>query len=222
MCEKRERKGERIFLHIACFLMILILGAGCAATLNSQKKQGDRRLETADRLLIAGDYAGALKEYESAAEIFHGDMPGDRALFQMGLVLAHPDNPGRDYVSSLDCFRRLIRDFPKSDLMEEAGVWAGVINEILSRDARITGLEAALNSQKTEGVALKETYETAEEKNRILEDTIKALKKQINSLKQTVLENEEKGKRLEETVSALKDQLNALKEIDLGIESRMR
>ena len=202
--------------------MILILSAGCAATLNPQKRQGNRHLEMADKLLAGGDYAGALKEYETAAEILKGDAMGDRALFHAGLVWAHPDNSGRDYVRALDCFRRLVHDFSESDLAEEAGVWAGVINEILSRDDRITGLEATLNSQKIEIGALKESHASAEEKNRILEDTIKALKKQINSLNQTVLENEEKRKRLEETVSALRDQLNALKEIDLGIESKMR
>lgn len=199
-----------------------MLSAGCAATLNSQKRQGNRHLDLADKLLIGGDYAGALKEYETAGEIFEGNTPGDSALFNMGLLWAHPDNPGRDYGRSLDCFQRLIHDFPESDLMEEAGVWAGVVSELLSRDARITSLESKLNTQEIEVNALNETYATAQEKNRILEDTIKALKRQINSLKQTVLENEEKSKKLEETVTVLKDQLNALKEIDLGIESRMR
>lgn len=222
MGNKREGKGKRLFLYIACFLIIPMLIAGCAATLSSQKRQGNRHLDLADKLLSGGDYAGALKEYEAAAEILPGDAPGDRALFYMGMIWAHPDNPGRDYKSSLDCLRRLVRDFPESDLMEEAVVWTGVINELLSRDTGITDLEDTVNSQKVEIAALKDTYISAEEKNKILEDTMKALKKQIVSLKLTVEETEEKNKKLEDTVSTLKDQLNALKEIDLGIESKKR
>jgi len=222
MGNKRERKGELLFLHTACFLIILVLSTGCAATLNSQKRQGNRHLDLAEKLLSGGDYAGALKEYEAAAEILANETPGDSALFRLGLIWAHPDNPGRDYQKSIDCFRRLVRDFPGSALSEEAGVWAGVVKELLSREAGIADLEETLGSLKIEASALKEAHISAEEKNKILEDTIRALKKQISSLKQTVLEDEEKNKKLEETVSTLKEQLNALKEIDLGIESKKR
>jgi len=163
--------------------------------LNLQKReQGIDHLDLAEKLVNKGDYEGALKEDDAVVRVYPGVSPGDRALFHMGLIWAHPDNAGRDYKKALDCFQRLIKDFPGSALMEEVRVWVGAINELMLYEGRV----------------------------RDREDTISVLKKQLDALKETDTRVEQKNKDLEETVKALKKQIKALKEIDLGIEEKKR
>ena len=223
MGNKRERKGKHVFLYGAYLLIILLLIAGCGTTLNLQKRrQGNKHLNLAENLLNKGDYDAALEEYEAAASLFSGDSPGDNALLRMGLIWAHPDNPQRDYKKALECFQRLVRDFPDSSLREEAGVWSGAVNELILRGSKINELEETLNGLKIELADLKESGIRIEGKNKELEDTVKTLKRRINALKEAGIVTEERNKDLEATVYALKKQLNALKEIDLGIEEKKR
>ena len=203
MGKKRGKKGKYLFLHSACLLVILLLNAGCVTNLNYQKRQhGHKHLDLAEKLISKGDYEGALKEDEEVLRLFPGVSPGDRSLFHMGLIWAHPDNPQRNYNKALECFRQLVRDFPRSALTEEVRVWAGSINELIWREGKTKVLEETVNALKKQLNA----------KIKDFEETENALKKQLNA----------KIKNLEETVNALKKQLNALKEIDLGIEEKKR
>ena len=40
----------------------------------------------------------------------------------MGLIYAHPDNPNPDCQKSLECFQRLVKEFPKSGVRDEAEI----------------------------------------------------------------------------------------------------
>jgi tetratricopeptide (TPR) repeat protein len=172
------------------------LSAGCAAGLSSYKRQkdGNRHLDQAEKLIGKGDYEGALKEDMLAIELLSGGSPGDRALFQIGLILAYPDNPERDYNKALGYFERVAEEFPESSLKEEARVLEGAMKEILLRESRIK-----------EG-----------------EETLNALTKQLNAVKEAQTRTEGRNKGLEESVRVLKKQLNAMKEIDLGTEEKRR
>lgn len=54
----------------------------------------------------------------------------DRALFNIGLVYAHYDNPGKNYKKSLGYFTRLIKEHPDSSLLGQARMWQSVLNVI--------------------------------------------------------------------------------------------
>lgn len=167
MGKKRAEKGKRLFLHGACLLAILLLSAGCVTTLNFQKRwQGHEHLDVAEKLMIKGDFEGALKEDEEVVKLFPGVSPGDSALFHMGLIRAHPDNPQRDYKKALECFRRLDRDFPRSALKEKARVWIGAIDELTRRESRIKDLEKTVSALENRLKALKEIDINVEEKKR--------------------------------------------------------
>ena len=167
MGKKRAEKGKRLFLHATCLLAILLLSAGCVTTLNFQKRwQGHEHLDVAEKLMIKGDYEGALKEDEEVVRLFPGVSPGDCALFHMGLIRAHPDNPQRDYKKALECFRRLVRDFPRSALEEKARVWIGAIDELTRRGSRIKDLEKTVSALENRLKALKEIDINVEEKKR--------------------------------------------------------
>jgi tetratricopeptide (TPR) repeat protein len=156
----------------------------------------------AEKLISKGDYEGALKEDDEVIRLFPEVSPGDSALFHKGLIWAHPDNPQRNYQKALECFQRLVRDFPQNALIEEVSVWIGAINELIWCEDKIKDLEETVNVSKKQLNA----------KDKELEKTVSALKKELNA----------KTKDLEETIATLKEQLNALKEIDIGIEEKKR
>lgn len=167
MGKKRAEKGKRIFLHGACLLAILLLSIGCATALKFQERwQGHEHLKTAEKFVIRGNYEKALKEDKKALRLFSKVTPGDRALFHMGLIWTHPDNHQKDYKKALECFRRLVRDFPRSALKEKARVWIGAIDELTLRESKIKDLEEAVSALKKRLNALKEIDISVEEKKR--------------------------------------------------------
>jgi tetratricopeptide (TPR) repeat protein len=82
------------------------------------------------KLFSEGKYREVLDENSVLLE-----MPGkspfrDRALFNMGLVYAHQDNPDKDYAKSLSYFTKLINEYPDSPLAVQASIWQNVLNVI--------------------------------------------------------------------------------------------
>jgi len=210
MGKKQEGKGKRLFLYSACLLTLLLLTAGCAGGLKSYKRQkdGNKHLEQAEKLFAQSDYEGAMKEDVSALDLLSGGTSGNKALFHMGLIWAHPDNPERDYSKALGYFQQVSNDFPINSLTREARVFEGAMKEVLLLQDRIKADEekvTALNKQLNEG-----------------EEKVNVLTKQLNTAKEAQVRIEEKNKGLEESVRALKKQLNAMKEIDLGTEEKRR
>lgn len=167
MGKKRRKNGKHLFLHGACLLAVLLLSAGCATISDFQRKyQEDKHLQPADNLAIKGDYEGALKAYEDVVKLFAVDSPGDKALFRMGLIWAHPDNPERDVEKALKYFQQLPRDFPRSPLKRQASLWVSTINELIRHEDRVQELEEAVKSLNNRLNALKEIDIGIEEKKR--------------------------------------------------------
>lgn len=146
---KRARKGKRLFLYPSCILAIFLLLTGCALTSDLKKIwQGQGHLKTAEKFVVRGDYEKALKEYEAASRLFPKVTPGDRAVFNMGLIWTHPDNPKRDCKKSAMYFQQVIRDFPDSRLSKEARIWIYAIDELISCESKIKTLEKSVDCLK--------------------------------------------------------------------------
>jgi TolA-binding protein len=47
----------------------------------------------------------------------------------MGLIYASVENPRRDVGKAVHFFRKVLTDYPRSPLAEEARVWTGVLQE---------------------------------------------------------------------------------------------
>ena len=100
------RGGARGLSFPAWALLAALLLCGCSLS------RAGAPLEEADGLFIRGDCEASLREYEKIRE--NHPQAGDRALFEMGIIHAHPGNDRRDYAKALDCFEKLIRDYPAS------------------------------------------------------------------------------------------------------------
>lgn len=100
-----------------------------------QKKRNNRlasnvRLLRGQKFLLNGEYEKALKENRRVLEMSVKSPLRDRALFNIGLVYAHYDNPGKNYKKSLGYFTRLIKEHPDSSLLGQARMWQSVLNVI--------------------------------------------------------------------------------------------
>jgi TolA-binding protein len=78
----------------------------------------------------AGDFEGALRLGEEALEQDPAAGLADAAVFDLALLSVHYGNPKKDYRKALSLFRRLVKDYPHSQLVDEARIWIGVLESI--------------------------------------------------------------------------------------------
>jgi outer membrane protein assembly factor BamD (BamD/ComL family) len=86
-------------------------------------------LTRSQRLLALGNYEGAVGENQKILSLPDPRSSKDEALFNLGLIYAHFGNPQRDLEKSLDFFKRLIKNYPKSPLVEQAKILVGTLEE---------------------------------------------------------------------------------------------
>ena len=189
----RERiwKGKHLFLYLTCGVTILSGIAGCVHFPNQWK--GEKHLAIARTLMAKGDYEASLKENEEVASLFPRTL-GDRALYQMGLVYIHPENPNRDYYKSLECFQTIIKEYPESITEGEAIIWIAFLEKTVNNEKKIDELNEEIN---------------------LLENTIQTKMKRIRNLRSRIDVLRAQKKNLE-------SQIERLKEIDIGIEEKKR
>ena len=56
--------------------------------------------------------------------------PADEALYNLGLIYAHVNNPAKDFKKSQIYFQQLTGQFPDSELAEEAQIWLGLLETL--------------------------------------------------------------------------------------------
>jgi tetratricopeptide (TPR) repeat protein len=133
---------------------------------NEKSKEIDKKIEEweqarepfllSQKLVAEGNYEGALKENQRILSLSGQNPPGDEALFNIGLIHAHPGNTKKDYGKSLTFFRRLIKEYPQSSCFEQAKIWAGILqdNEKLSRS--IEELSQVIEKSKQVDIEIEE------------------------------------------------------------------
>lgn len=93
------------------------------------------RLDRGKQLLLQGDYSAAAEAFSSVYEKPSASEDHRReALFQLGLVYSELMNPKKDLRRAYGYFETLVRDYPKSDLVDEATRRMETIESLLERD----------------------------------------------------------------------------------------
>lgn len=109
--------------------MILVM-SGCATVQGIRDRQiAKEHLNRGEGYLSIHDFQKSLRESELALSLTVGRSPGDEAVFLAALVYAHRDNPERNYKDAIRYFQKLIEEYPESPLVDEAGIWIGVLND---------------------------------------------------------------------------------------------
>ena len=150
-----KRTGQRKQICLCLALLIPISLAACTFSKTTDTKvvgtsffstragSARQHLVNAQKFLAQGDYANALKENQQVLTLVGNNAPADEALFFIGLIYADPENPTRDIGKSIPLFRRLIKEHPKSLLVEQAKTTVRLLldNEKLNRSMKQLNLD---------------------------------------------------------------------------------
>lgn len=78
-------------------------------------------------LLAQGYWEGAFSENQMIVTTFRGKSLAAEALFMMGLIQLHPDNPNRDIGKGLESMKKVVKDYPNSYFGQYAKAWIGIL-----------------------------------------------------------------------------------------------
>lgn len=127
MGEKRTRTWERFYVFLV-FLITIV--CGCATITDFENHYTARdHLDRSELFFGQENFGRALQESEEALTLSPKKSPGDNALFMMGLIFAHHNNPEKSYEKAVGFFERLIVEFPESALKEQSEMWVTVLTE---------------------------------------------------------------------------------------------
>ncbi len=162
MDKKQSRIGLHFYNFFACMVMTPLLICGC-----SQGFLAGPTFREANDFFSQGNYQTSLRIYEQII----GEYPaaGDKALFEMGVIYSYPDNEQKDYQKSLECFQRLLKDYPDSQYRQNSAEMISYLNNVSIRDKRIftqqkqiVSLEQELKCKTNEIITLQKKIEELE------------------------------------------------------------
>ena len=94
-----------------------------------EPKENRELVPRTQTLLAQGDFEGAMRENQKILALSLRRSPEDEALFNLGVLYAHSGNSKKDYEKSLEFFRRVVSEHPRSPFVQQAKAWIGVLEE---------------------------------------------------------------------------------------------
>ena len=156
-------------------LMASMLLSGCSHF--NDGRQLKTTFAEANELFHQGSYAASLDKYSEITEKYPAK--ADRALFEMGFIHAHPKNPQKDYQKALECFQKLIKDYPVSEYRQNSEMMIFNIRNVALKDTTIAAqqvqietLQHKVQGKENEIVTLQKSIEAFEKKIEALEKKI--------------------------------------------------
>lgn len=160
------------FKFCICLILAPMLLSGCSH-FNDGRRVNTTFAEAND-LFHQGSYTPSLDKYSEIIEKYPAK--ADRALFEMGILHAHPKNQQKDYQKSLECFQKLIKDYPGSEYRQNSEMMIFNITNVALKDTTIAAqqvqietLQHKVQGKEIEIVTLQKTIEAFEKKIEALE-----------------------------------------------------
>lgn len=160
------------FKFCICLLMAPMLLSGCSHF--NDGRQVKTTFAEANDLFHQGSYTASLEKYSGIIDKYPAT--ADRALFEMGIIYAHPKNEQKDYQKSLECFQKLVKDYPGSEYRQNSEMMIFNIRNVALKDTTIAAqqmqidtLQHKVQGKENEIVTLQKTIEAFEKKIEALE-----------------------------------------------------
>jgi vacuolar-type H+-ATPase subunit I/STV1 len=186
--------------------MLTCLLVGCLYP--PERWKTEEHLATANYYLGRGNFSASLRESRAVLNLYP-QLLGDRALFQIGLVYSHPENPERDFTKAREAFRALANRYPESPLKPQAEMWIMVLR----------------NLQDMKSVLSAKNKELARVKNQLRDQLkkVKKLQKKKRKISETKEDHYEKAiEAKDRQIKELEENMDQLKEVDIIIEEKKR
>jgi tetratricopeptide (TPR) repeat protein len=206
----RERTPAGKFVCFCAAGLIFFFLSSCSTTKkeftwSSRQEVSPQRTQTqenpafeeilrAKRLFNLGDYAGSLEETQKILSRSSKDDSRDQALFYMGLIYAHVENPQRDLGKALYSFKAMLQEYPQSPLAGEAKVLVGVLQE----------------NEK-----LSQVIQKGKQKNEELSQAVQKFKQENEELSQAVQKFKQENEKLTQVIQKFK-------QVDIDVEEKKR
>lgn len=135
-----------------------------------------------------GKYEASLSRYRRIVE--KHPTAADRVLFEMGIIYAHPRNEKKDYRKSLECFQKIVKDYPDSEYRRDSQMMIFQIHNVINKDKIIAAQKTQIKtsfqgvkSRENEIITLHEKIETLEGQIETREEQIETLEQKIFALR---------------------------------------
>jgi len=180
--------------------------------------QGRQDLRQAEVLMGSGAYEDSMDESLKVLKD-HPMTLGAEALFQLGLLYAHPENPRADRGQAVDSFERILREYPLSRRKEEARLWLLTLQnrgvEVKELQWKVNLLEEAAQERENSVVLMQ--GEINERDGRLRE-----AERKLEAKEKALMEAQKMVDQLNSRVAELEAQLTKFKDVDLTIEQKRR
>ena len=178
--------GKYLRLFVVCIMITPILICSCNRFNEGHQVRSISR--EANDFFNQGNYEASLSKYEQLIEK-HPEL-ADRVLFEVGIIYAHPRNEKKDYQKSLECFQKIVKDYPDSEYRRDSQMMIFQIHNVINKDKIIatqqTQIETSwqgIKSRENEIITLQEKIETLEEHIETSEEHIETLEQKIFALR---------------------------------------
>jgi len=153
MGEKQDRRRKYIYLFFACIIITPVLLSGCFRFYEELITRTD--FEQAADWTSQENFQEAANKYEQIAALH--PRVGDEVHFQMGMIYVSPQNQNKDYKKAMECFQRVVSNYPESRYRRDSELLISLINEISTRDNKV-------NTQRRQIDSLEQKIEEIEKK----------------------------------------------------------
>jgi murein L,D-transpeptidase YafK len=164
--------------------MAPMLISGCSHFTNG--RQVKTTFAEANVLFHQGSHTASLDKYSEIIEKY--PEKADRALFEMGIIHAHPKNQQNDYQKSLECFQKIVKDYPGSEYRQNSEMMIFNIRNVALKDATIAAqqvqietLQQKIQGKENEIVTLQKTIGAFDKTIEAFEKTIGAFEKKMEA-----------------------------------------
>jgi tetratricopeptide (TPR) repeat protein len=197
MGKKQSWRRKHLYFFIAFIIITQTLVIGCTHLYEKSMPETDFR--KANYFMEQGDYVLSILKYEQILASY--PLAGDRSLFEMGIIYASPGNQQKDYQKSLECFHRLIKNYPESTYRQKSDVMISLINEVTSSDRKMISQQKQIEK---------------------LEQQVEEFEKKIEQLKEADMNLKKKMEQLKEVDMNLKKRIEQMKEVDINIKQKKK
>ena len=163
MDKKQSRTGAHLYSFIAWITIVPIL--------LMRVQSAGSTFQEANDLFSQGSYKAALNRYEQMIEDYPAER--DRILFEMGIIHAYPSNEEKDYRKSIECFQKILKDYPESRYRQDSAEMISHINNVTFKDKKII-------AQQTQIAVLQQEIEKKENEI-VLQRRIEALEQDLRT-----------------------------------------
>jgi tetratricopeptide (TPR) repeat protein len=188
-----------------CIIIAPILNCGCSHF--NREYQAGPIFKEANDYFSQGNYRASLIKYEQILEKY--PTAGDRTFFEIGIIHAYPGNEHKDYQKSLDCFQKVVKDYPGSGYRKDSEMMIFYIHNVILKDKMIAAQQIQMETlQQTQ-------METVQRKDKTIagqQTQIAAQQTQIEILQQEIETLQQEIKSKGEEIVTMQDKMDALEQ----------